>query len=576
MKWSDGHPVTADDIMYWWKHEFNDDTLTGTSPMPNWTRAGYLVRPDKKGKVEKLDDFRVKFSLLAPTKLFPEFLCGNSLPFFECPAHYLKQYHPTIGDKEICEEAMRAYKLPSRTALYTYMKHFQNPEHPRLWPWIYRTFNFTTPQVFVRNPYYCVVDTEGNQLPYVDRMQFDIISDKRMIALAAADGKVTMQARHINYENYTELMSRRKTGGYRVFHWYLDGRSDYVINPNLNRLVVQDKPDTKLKAEFLANKRFRQALSLAINREQIIKAEYNDQTKPSQIAPGEASPFHNERLSNAFIEYDPDRAGRILDEIGLNKRDSEGYRTFPDGSRMLFYLDMAARRRSGVTQFIVNDWAKVGVHVIPREQSRRLFYVKKDSREFDFNIWGGGGEHMPMSSPRYFVPTYTESFYAVGWARWYMYGGFYDNESAMKYPGVVPVPKDHPMYRAFEAYERAKHATTFARQKQHFDEVLKIATDNTWSIGIATSPPEVVIVKNGFRNVPELAMSSAAARSPGNTGIETYYFERPKSSPAVDREIAESLVTPKLRPGGSATPKTDSRDIAGTGPSRQAHLHRYQ
>ncbi|MDY7009502.1 MAG: ABC transporter substrate-binding protein [Planctomycetota bacterium] len=283
-RWSDGHPLTADDIMYWWNHEFNDEAVYGA--MPDWCKAGYMTTAGKRGTVEKIDDFHVKFSFSAPYPLFPGSITRNTLPILAFPAHYLKQYHPTIGDQEVCEKAMKAYKLPSRIALYTFMKHYQNPEHPRLWPWIYRTYKPTPPQVFVRNPYYFVVDTEGNQLPYIDQVQFDVIPDGQMLALSATEGRITMQTRHIVYDNYTELMSRRKTGGYRVLHWYTADRGGYVINPNLNRLDDPERPDTKKKAKLLSDKRFRQALSLAIDRKRIIKADYNNQVEPSQVGPG--------------------------------------------------------------------------------------------------------------------------------------------------------------------------------------------------------------------------------------------------------------------------------------------------
>ena len=67
---------------------------------------------------------------------------------------------------------MAAYKIASPLALYRFVKQTKNPDHPRLWPWIYRTYEATTPQVFVRNPYYYVVDPAGNQLPYIDRVLY--------------------------------------------------------------------------------------------------------------------------------------------------------------------------------------------------------------------------------------------------------------------------------------------------------------------------------------------------------------------------------------------------------------------
>ncbi|MDY7009503.1 MAG: hypothetical protein SVV80_01975, partial [Planctomycetota bacterium] len=272
--------------------------------------------------------------------------------------------------------------------------------------------------------------------------------------------------------------------------------------------------------------------------------------------PVRESIFYHEGLVKAFIQYDPERANRILDEIGLNHRDREGFRTFPDRTRMLFYLDESGRRRSSVGEFVVDDWAKVGVRVILRMRTRRLFYVEKNARDFDFNVWGPCVEHMAIISPRYFIPFDTESFYAVGWARWYMKGGFYGDKAARESPSAIAVPTDHPMHHAIAAYEQAKYAPTLEVQKQHFKKVLDIAAENTWSIAIGTSPPDLAVVKNDFRNVPERILTTCYVQSPGNAGIETYFFEKPKSSPSVDREITESLLNPTPRPGGEVTEGT--------------------
>src|SRR5205823_14485001 len=105
-----------------------------------------------------------------------------------------------------------AYGMPSERALYSYIKQAQNPEYPRLWPWVYRTYRATPPQVFVRNPYYFAVDTAGNQLPYIDRIQFQT-QDPSLLPITAANGGASMQDRLISFRDYTELMSRRAIKG---------------------------------------------------------------------------------------------------------------------------------------------------------------------------------------------------------------------------------------------------------------------------------------------------------------------------------------------------------------------------
>ncbi len=543
MKWSDGHPFTADDIMFWWEHECNDETVMATPPQ-------FMKVRGKAGKVEKLGDYRVRFSFPEPKGLFPALLATHAAAdVANAPAHYLRRFHPTVGDDDAIETRMKARRLQSRRAVYFDVKSFFNPEHPRLWPWIYRTYKPNPPQAFVRNPYYFMVDTGGNQLPYVDRMLFEVKSPD-MIAITVANGEVTMQARHIRYDEYTLLMSNRERYGFEVLHWFPGDRSQYAISPNLNRRVDPSRPDTKHKHEILNDKRFRQALSLAINREDIIKAELNGQAEPAQVAPSPASYFHDPLAFKAFTEYDPERANRLLDETGLTSRDREGYRTFKDGSYMVFFLNYCGFTGPGPGQFIVEDWGRVGVRAMTRQRSRPLFYTEKAALVHDFNVWGGNGEYFPLVEPRYFVPVRGESNYAIAFARWYERGGLFGDPKADPAFGCVEPPAGHPIRRAMEAYEEVLQEADPERQRDRFREVLRIAAENVWTINISTPPPVLAVVKDGFRNVPRNAVYSWDFQSPANTGIETYFFEEPSDSAGAVADTRRAIV--------EATPPPDA------------------
>lgn len=551
LRWSDGQPYTADDIMYWWNAEVNHPMLRETPP---W----FMRVEDTYGRVERVGPYEVRFVFDKPYPLFLEMLARESGPC-NTPAHYLKPYHPDpeIGDPKKIEQAMRTYQMPSPRSLYAELKGSRNPEYPRLWPWVYRTYRSSPPQTFVRNPYYFVVDTQGNQLPYLDQVQFEL-QDGSMLALSAANGKVSMQTRHIRFEDYTELMSRRDEADTRILHWYPATRSVYVINPNLNRRVDPQSPVSKWKSQLLKDKRFRQALSLAIDREEIIQADYYGVGEPAQVAPGPESRFHHEALLEAFTAYDPQRANQLLDDLGLAQRDGEGYRTFPDGSRMTWFLDYTQFTGEGPAQFIVDHWAKVGIRLIARQRSRSLFYTEKAARTFDFNVWTGESDLMPLVFPRYYIAMNVESNYAIGWGAWYEQGGFFGVE--LDGQGVVPVPEDSPMYEAMTHYAQARRAADFQEQKRHMDRVLDIAAENVWSISIATAPPQPVVVKKDFRNVPPVALYGVIYSTPANAGIETYYMEASNNSPGAVAEIEQAIVesTPMY-----ATARTTAGWLAG-------------
>ncbi len=542
MRWSDGHLMTADDILFWYEHE-----VKYFNAQPKFLRAGAT-----QGRVVKVDDYHVRFEFGQANPLFLERLASTGMNYEDhtehiVPAHYLRRFHPALGEPELIRRTMAAFELSSPLAAYKKIKHYMNPEHPRLWPWVLRVYKPTSPQTFVRNPYYWVVDTQGNQLPYLDRLVMELRSNP-LIAVAAANGEPSMQDRHVRYDDHMLLLGGAAEHGYEVYHWKPSTQSLFTLFPNLNRRVDPARPETAWKHRLLNDARFRQALSLAINRRDIIRAEFNGQAEPAQIAPPPDSPYHHARLRNAFIEFDPARSGRLLDDIGLITRDADGFRTFPDGTRMVLTLNITDYTTDGPAQFVIDDWARVGVRVQLRSRARRLFEQEKLTYEHDFTVWTGESEFYPLVEPRNFVPTYFESFYAPAFGGWYQYGGLHGDLAANR-PNVQEPPRGHPLRRAMELLDEVSLMPNEADRIERFKAVQDIAADNLWTISIASPPPQLVVVKNGFRNVPRTALFGANFQSPANTGIETYFWEQPASDPAIHAQTKAAIATVTPWPG---------------------------
>ncbi len=545
MRWSDGHPFTADDILYWWNEEQLDKSIT-PAPIPIMRMGGQL------GELTKIDDLTFKVTFAKPYGMFLENLAGPwGLNVPASPAHYLRQYHPRLGDPDLIRREMSARNLPTPLALYTAVKGLDNPELPRLAPWILRTYRSNSPFTFVRNPYYFMVDTEGNQLPYVDRRLVQVKSPD-MIGIAAGSGEVTMQERHIRYSDYTYLMSQREKAGFDVLLWYQADRGNWTITLNLNRVLHADRPETRWQHELLNDRRFRQALSLAINRQAIIDAEYNGQTEPAQLAPGPDSMFYEPTAYKNYTEYDPERANRLLDEVGLTRRDAEGYRTYPDGTRMTWYLPIPYADNyltPGPAQFIREDWERVGLRTVIRQKSSALFGTELFAMEQPITVIGiSQVEHAPILEPRFYVPMNSASTFALGYAKWYANGGLYGSEDAIQAGSIAP-PLDSPVRQTAQLYERILSISDLEEQKRLSDEMLRIAAENVWTINICTPPPLLAVVKKGFRNVPRVAVTSWMFQAPGNTGIETYFFDQPYGSPGAVAQIRDEIlrVTPAPR-----------------------------
>lgn len=553
VRWSDGHPFTARDIVFWWEHAVKHFDVR-----PVWMVIGGQV-----GDIEMIDDYTVRFVFPQPNGLFPERMAKEE---FWAPEHYLRPFHPKVGDPEMIAAMLRVQGLSSARAAFTRLRAFRNADHPRLWPWVPRAYQSTPPYEFVRNPHYWVVDREGNQLPYVDRILYDIRSEG-MISVTAASGEIHMQLRHLRYDDYTLYMGEREANGYEVYHWFLGSRSTFAIFPNLNRRIDPDRPETKWKNQLLNDKRFRQALSLAIDREEIITAEFHGETEPAQLDPGPESFFHHPKFFKSFTEFDPARANALLDEMGLTQRDREGLRTFPDGTRMTFNMHVTDFTGTGPSAFLTDHWAQVGVRVLLHERARTLWQRQQSGLEHDLTVWTGESEFYPLVEPRNFVPTQLHSFFAPGFANWYQLGGLYGNPEASKRPLAVEPPVGHPFRRTMEILEEALGAGTREAQREIFNEVFEIAAENVWSINISTPPPQVVVVKNGFRNVPRNAITGHVFLTPANAGIETYFFDEPYDSPGAIALMKSAMteVRPDPTLSLSAASGTGSSEGGGDG-----------
>lgn len=543
MRWSDGHPFTSGDILYWWKYEHN---FFGTQSLIAFSAGG------KQMEVEADGDYAVRFKFAAPNSSFLEEMATPRIMF--SPRHYLEQYHPKLGDPQKIAEAMRQRGVNSTFALYNLLRNYRNPEHPRLWPWIYRTWRSSPPESFVRNPYYWAVDTEGNQLPYLDRVRFEQRTEQ-LLPITAAAGDISMQLRGLRFSDYTLLMENSQRNGYSVYQWYPATRSAWSLFPNLNRRVDPGDTIAAQKSDLLQTRDFRIALSLAINRQKIIDSIYNGVGVPAQIDPGPGSDFENPQLRAAYIEYDPQEANRLLDAIGLTTRDAEGMRTLPDGQRLSWYIDYNIFTGEGPVQFVIADWARVGIRAIPRERNYALFISQKSSLVNDFTVWTSESDFYPLSSPRSFVAATPQANQAISNARWFVHGGLY---GATDMPaGIQEPPKGSAVRQTMELYEKARQALSPEERIAIFRRITDITAEEVWSISIATAPPTLVVVKDGFRNVPRHALEGYSFGTPGNTGVETYFWENPQESPGALARISREMIEIDTGRSGAASATAD-------------------
>src|SRR5215213_6201839 len=190
VKWSDGEPFTSADVDFWW----NDLVMTEEA---GYTQPYWTITAEKPMQLEVVDDFTVKVSFNAPHWLFHKLMASTSdYRQMYAPKHYLQQFHPKYNtDVKDFSELPKVF--PPTGNMYT------NPDLPVLTPW--HTIEYTPGQKLVaeRNPYYWKVDSDGKQLPYIDRTVINQVEDPRVVPLKIVGGEVDFQARDIPLDSFT-------------------------------------------------------------------------------------------------------------------------------------------------------------------------------------------------------------------------------------------------------------------------------------------------------------------------------------------------------------------------------------
>jgi peptide/nickel transport system substrate-binding protein len=314
LKWSDGAPFTVDDIIFWWEDIELDENIT-KAPHGEWMVGGEPMQ------LEKIDDLTIKLKFAAPNGLAETVglaFHGNQWPLgferfgFFAPRHYLEQFHPKYNpnaDYKLFEEKAWEY----------------NTERPGMTPWRITEWETGADHMLAtRNPYYWKVDEEGKQLPYIDEIYFYLVEDNAAINTLALAGKIDMQNRGINFAQYTVYQENAEAGNFHLYPWTSASWSFLSFYPN------QSYDDPKYR-KLLQNPKFRQALSLAIDRDLLNDVMMLGQAVPRTEPVVRDSALFQEDIENLYGEYDPEKANALLDEIGL-KPGADGMRTFADGT----------------------------------------------------------------------------------------------------------------------------------------------------------------------------------------------------------------------------------------------------
>lgn len=508
MRWSDGAPFTADDIMFWYE-VFSDERLTPS-------KHPIYVGPEGPVAVTKIDDTTVEFKFASPNGLFiPNMAYGFGYYPVNYPKHYLSQFHEAYnadGIQALIDAEPAANDWVSLFTLKAGPMHtpafWQNADRPTLHPWtLQNAYGSSDRVVAERNPYFWKVDAEGNQLPYFDRITWDQVEDPETILLKAFNGEIDYMNRHLGRPaNRAVLTDNAERGNYGFFDTNDLPSNGAILMLNLNN------PDP-VKNAVVNNKDFRIGLSHAVDRQEIIDLIYFGSGRPAQTAPQPVSPLYNERMATQYTEFDPDLAEEYLDKV-LPEKDVEGFRLGPDGERftMVFLTaDVFGAQFPDVMELVAQYAADVGIDIQIRVSDRARLQEIAASAEHDAYIWNcAGGQSDAYTSPECYLPFGTAVYWAPEWAKWGV-----DPSTGIEPPAEIKA--------LFDQYDLVKAAPDADSRKAEMERLLEMSADLMLTVGLVQSDPAFGVARNNVRNHPDPLPISGQLWYPSPYVSQMYY-----------------------------------------------------
>jgi peptide/nickel transport system substrate-binding protein len=500
MKWSDGEPFTADDVLFWWEDMVLNEEHSDVPP--HWTISG-----GETAELVKIDDFTLQFKYAAPQPLFVSALAlwpNNGIGDRNVvPKHYLEQFHPDYSDAadfETFEEKQ---------------EWWFNTDCPVMVGWQPVRYETGERLVLDRNPYFYEVDTEGNQLPYIDRIDIGYAENIEVIKTKILDGLVDMQLRpYIDLSDMSLLRDGQAAGDYHIELWDSGSGTGPLVYCNLNH------PDPD-KMALYNEPTFRKALSHAIDRERIKRMiAFDTGYITTGTFSGKGPEYHRteegkqifEQWRDSAVEYNPAQAQAYLDELGVVDQNGDGFRQMPNGKELQLRIDMNAASTawySDANEMIKGDWIEIGLNTIVNPVPGAELGVMQTNSTFDIrDSWEIGGVSDQVLFPHWLIPI-NNSRWAPLYGQWYAVEGTakegteLDVDPRERNPPREEPPSGHPVTRLQDLHRKARDAISQEERDQLIFECTRIhIEDGPFIIGTVAGYPRIVVVKNNMRNVP--------------------------------------------------------------------------
>ncbi|GAB3738535.1 ABC transporter substrate-binding protein [Microlunatus parietis] len=479
LKWSDGEPFGVDDLLFAFQDWIGNSTLVPAIPV--W----FADADQKLPKITKQDERTLVLTFTQSFALFEKYLCHPAVSIqLLKPKHYLQQFHAEYADQAELEAATRKAGFDSWDQYFAdRCNPWTNPDLPVLGA--YRVSKAAGPggtATLDRNPYYHKTDPAGRQLPYIDKLQVQVL-DQAALDLRASNGDLDFQGHFLGYNTTQVYLQNADSKGFRVLRWKPTA-SLLALAPNLSHA-------DPVWRELFATKDFRHALSYAIDREEINQTLLGGLGVIRQPVSTEGSPYGIEGGGTTAIEHDPDRANQLLDGLGLERQgDLRRYRGKPL-EFTLTYLDSNFEiPRADAFNLVRKHWAAVGVKINLRPVDDTLYLQLRVSNDFDIDGTTTPEDDWDLE-PVWFIPTSPNSHTAPGYGMWYNTSGKDGIEPSAEFKQLIT------------NWERLRTAATDEDRIAAGQAITQQHHENVYVIGLMKLPFKPVIVNTSIKGVRE-------------------------------------------------------------------------
>ncbi|NLS77135.1 MAG: twin-arginine translocation signal domain-containing protein [Chloroflexi bacterium] len=508
MKWSDGHAFTSADSKWWYENVIKNKTLTAAVPTAYSTGT-----PKVLAEFTYPDDYTIVIKFANPNPLFAYSVLTGNYPYV--PSHYLAQFHgDLVSDKAALDKLVKEKGFNSWDQLYTNQNTWQlNPECPTHNAWIPTTS--MTEELFVmeRNPYFFQVDSEGNQLPYIDKVVHRLFSSVDVFNMWIIGGEIDYQQRHVAVGNFTLLKENEAKGGYRVQINADDATHGMALNHTCKNPLIR---------EFFNNRDVRHAISLGIDRTQVKELVYDGMVTERQYSPPSQSPQYYEKLTTSYIEYDPKTANELLDKAGYDKKGADGIRLWKDGSGPISIIaETYTLGLEDQAEIVVKNMADLGLKFTYNFVERSLGEQRGRANDVEIEYHSWSRAILPFVDPAFFLAKAQDKSWCKAWTLWF------NNPTD---PNAEEPPADHFLRKMWALWDQIAVIADEKKQTELLFQIFDILAEEIPMPGVIGELPAPTIVKDGLRGLdPKFVMPISNPTYHGCLiPLQSYYWDEPE------------------------------------------------